>query len=503
MKISNKKALPQKENAITSTDLTVSHIANTSYATATILSFNPDKFLAASFMNDSQSLGWIIDENEDLVWANTSFKKYFNLSDDAINNKVPAILPLKVIDGLYEKHVQVLNTLNPIDTIQQVKLADGSNITFQVNLFPVKGIDGKFMIGGQAFHISKKINLSKNSDINKQLLLLRLAGTDAIWEWNMQSGHIFRNDTLMKMIGYPVNETDGLDWWFRRIHPEDRERVNNRVNEAIDKQLLFWEDEYRFQCADGEYKFIHDHGYVVYENGRPVKMIGSLHDVAEIDSLQSQLNNDTLRRQKELSETVIRVQEIERARIGYELHDNINQIISTAKLFVDMFNPLNDQQKQAKGKSIHYLVMAIEEIRKLSKELVTTQFKEKELTASLQKMITDLQASSGIQITFTHDSVADSLSDGKKVVIFRIIQEQLKNIITHSAADKACIFLRGNADTVELVIKDNGKGFNALETRRGIGLSNIYERTKFYNGNAELETKIGEGCKLIIRIPIL
>lgn len=503
MKTTNTKALPANNEETTTTDLTISHIANGDSQRATVLPFHPDKFLTASFMNDSQSLGWIIDENEDLVWASISFKKYFKLTDEATNNKVPGILPLKVIDGLYEKHVQVLNTRKPVETIQQIKLADGSNITFQVNLFPVKGADGKFMIGGQAFQVTDKINPGKQLDSNKQLLLLRLAGTDAIWEWNMQSGHIFRNDTLMKMIGYPANEQDGLAWWFRRIHPADRDRVSNRVKDATDKQLLFWEDQYRFKCADGEYKNIHDHGYIVYENGQPVKMIGSLHDVVAMDSLQNQLNDEKLQRQKELSETVIRVQEIERARIGYELHDNINQIVSTAKLFIDMFKPVNEEQQQVKEKSTHYLVMAIEEIRNLSKELVTPQFKEEELTMSLKKMITDLQASSGIQITFTHDDQADKLSNGKKVALFRIIQEQLKNIITHSGADKATILLQGNASSIELVITDNGKGFDASETRRGIGLSNIYERTKFYNGKADVKTKKGRGCSLNIEIPVL
>lgn len=503
MKTTNSNTSLQKKDEKTGSDLSVSHIAYGDSQAATVLPFQPDKSLTASFMNDSQALGWIIDESEDLVWANTSFKKYFNLKDEAINNKVPGILPLKVIDGLYEKHVQVLNSKDPIETIQQVKLANGSNITFQVNLFPVKGGDGKFMVGGQAFQITDKVNPAKQLDSNKQLLLLRLAGTDAIWEWNMKSGHIFRNDTLMKMIGYPANETDGLAWWFRRIHPADRDRVSNRVKEATDKQLLFWEDEYRFKCADGGYKNIHDHGYIVYENAQPVKMIGSLHDVAAMNSLQNQLNNEKLQRQKELSETVIRVQEIERARIGYELHDNINQVISTAKLFIDMLNPVSEEQKQVKEKSTHYLVMAIKEIRNLSKELVTPQFNEEALTVSLKKIIDDLQASSGTEITFICDDMADKLSNGKKVALFRIIQEQLKNIITHSAADKAAIFLRGNTDTVELVITDNGKGFNAAETRRGIGLSNIYERTKFYNGKADLKTEKGKGCSLIIQIPFL
>ncbi|MEI2737935.1 MAG: PAS domain-containing protein [Chitinophagaceae bacterium] len=150
----------------------------------------------------------------------------------------------------------------------------------------------------------------------KRLLLLSRTTSDAIWEWDMQSGQIFRNDALMDMIGYQLEQTKGLSWWLRRIHPEDRNRVSDKVKDTTEKNLQSWEDEYRFKCADGNYKHMHDKGYVVYENGLPVKMIGSLQDVTNIKELENQLMEEKLQRQKEISETVFRVQEKERTRIG-------------------------------------------------------------------------------------------------------------------------------------------------------------------------------------------
>ncbi|MEJ0101546.1 MAG: ATP-binding protein [Bacteroidota bacterium] len=116
-------------------------------------------------------------------------------------------------------------------------------------------------------------------------------------------------------------------------------------------------------------------------------------------------------------------------------------------------------------------------------------------------MIDDIQISNTLKIKFTHDSEADLLSPGKKLTLFRIIQEQLKNILTHSQANETEIHLQCRNSTVMLIIKDNGTGFNSKLTRRGIGLSTIFERTRFYNGTTTIETAPGKGCLLKILMP--
>jgi signal transduction histidine kinase len=215
------------------------------------------------------------------------------------------------------------------------------------------------------------------------------------------------------------------------------------------------------------------------------------------------LTEEKLERQKEVSEMVIHVQEKERTRIGHELHDNVNQILSTTKLFVDMLVPDNNDQKKIKEKSLQYIMLAIEEIRKLSKEMVVPQLKEKGLITSIQALIEDIHLSTPVKIKFLHDQENDLLSSGKKVSLFRIVQEQLKNILKHSKAKCIDICLQTKDNYIQLVIKDNGVGFDSSKTHRGIGLSNIYERTRFYNGDVVLQTKPGEGCTLKVEIPVL
>jgi PAS domain S-box-containing protein len=457
------------------------------------------------FIKKTPNLAWVVDEDSNLVFASQSFYLHFGLNEStSIKKNIAELVPKHVADSLYEKHVQVLHTGKPAELVEKVKWANGSDLVFHITIFPITGLENKKMLGGQAVNISDKFDIEKQlKEANNRLLLLSRATSDAIWEWDMQTARIFRNDILMDIIGYSQEQTKGLSWWLRRIHPEDRNRVSDKVKDTTDKNLYSWAQEYRFKCADGNYKHIHDKGYVVYENGLPVKMIGSLQDVSGLKQLENQLMEEKMERQKELTETVIQVQEKERTRIGHELHDNVNQILSTAKLFVDMLTPPGKEQKSFKEKSLEYIILAIEEIRKLSKELVVPQLHSDGLVTSICSLVDDIHLSKKIIINFTHDRESELLSPGKKVTIFRIVQEQMKNILKHSKASNVNLIIRTTEQHVELIIEDNGAGFDFKQTHRGIGLSNIYERTRFYNGTIKIDTAPGKGCKLTVNIPVL
>ena len=458
-----------------------------------------------AFMDKTPNLAWVLDENANLLFGSTSFYKYFGLKEDqSIGKTIFELIPGNVADALSAKHTQVIESGRSIETVEKVNWSDGTQFIFHVNIFPIDTMSGRKMVGGHAVNLADKYAVEKQlREVNERLLLLSRATTDAIWEWDMQTGHIFRNDALMNMIGYQGEEAKGLSWWLRRIHPEDRNRVTDKIKEATDNGQHSWEDKYRFKCFDGEYKHIQDKGYVVYENGLPVKMIGSLQDITELKQLEDQLTAEKLHRQKEISETVIRVQEKERTRIGHELHDNVNQILSTTKMFVEMLKPVSDEDTRIKEKSIEYLLTAIEEIRKLSKELVVPQLKDKGLVESIYNLLEDIQISGKLKVSFVHDQENDLLSPGKKVTIFRIVQEQFKNILKYSQAKHADVCLTCKHDHVQLLIRDDGIGFDTKRSYKGIGLSNIHDRARFYNGSVDVQSAPGKGCQLTVVIPFV
>jgi len=121
---------------------------------------------------------------------------------------------------------------------------------------------------------------------------------------------------------------------------------------------------------------------------------------------------------------------------------------------------------------------------------------------SIKELIGNINFAKSVKIKFSHDRNAYPISSGKKVTLFRIIQEQLRNILKHSRATEVKIKLAVFASDIVLEIADNGVGFDPAKKIQGIGLSNIHERTGFYNGTVLMESAEGKGCKLRVTLPV-
>jgi signal transduction histidine kinase len=135
---------------------------------------------------------------------------------------------------------------------------------------------------------------------------------------------------------------------------------------------------------------------------------------------------------------------------------------------------------------------------------VTPHFNEIGLIGQITRLVNDIRHATPCHIQFTHDSRADIelLEMDRKLALFRILQEQLKNIIRHAHAAHVRISLHCSGPRVRLSIVDDGQGFDALITPRGLGLSHIYERARLYSGEVFLETAPGKGCVLTVEMPV-
>ncbi len=118
---------------------------------------------------------------------------------------------------------------------------------------------------------------------------------------------------------------------------------------------------------------------MVYENDKPVKIIGSLLDLTEVRELENKLMQEKIKHQKEIAKSIIDTQEKERTRLGQELHDNINQLLLVAKLYMGLLKPAEAANKVIAKKVIESLDMAITDIQAISREMVLPKLKEKTL----------------------------------------------------------------------------------------------------------------------------
>jgi len=454
-----------------------------------------------AFLQGTTNLKWVTDIDNNLVYANQSFFEYFKVSADVLNQNISDTFPKHIADTLTET-LRIIQLGKKVHKTNMQSLQnDGSSSTLLVNSFIINEEVNPTLLAYEAIDISEKI---KKEEIVKQqterLIYLNRVTSEAIWEWDIVNGQVFRNQQMKILTGCSQEETKDLSWWFNRIHINDRERVQSSVAEALENKKTSWEEEYHFECADGIFKIVHDRGFVLYENDKPVKMIGSLQDITEVNELRLQLMQEKNMHQKELAESIVIAQEKERLHLGNELHDNVNQILTTARLYIEMINPDSGADKEIKDKTKEFIMMAYDEIRMLSRELVSPQLRASSITIGIQELVNDIEASGQFKIEFNHDPKI-SVSKSLKITLYRIVQEQLKNIIQYSKATEVSIELRSANNQLVLSVTDNGTGFDSNRIKQGVGLSNIYERVKLYDGELDLDTAPGKGCRIVITIP--
>lgn len=118
---------------------------------------------------------------------------------------------------------------------------------------------------------------------NERYDIVAKATSDTIWDWKMEDDSFIWNKGIQGVFGYKKEDVGKTSkWWFDRIHPEDSLKMSVKLYSFLEQKTEKWQDEYRFQCADGSYKYVFDRGFLVKDtNGKPIRMIGAIQDVTK------------------------------------------------------------------------------------------------------------------------------------------------------------------------------------------------------------------------------
>lgn len=324
-----------------------------------------------------------------------------------------------------------------------------------------------------------------------------------IWDWDIMNNKMIWDKITFDHYGLPYQEVPvDYDTAEMSMHPEDRPRVRHEIQQALrgDKE---YDTEFRVVWPDKSIHCLKEVGAVQRDNsGTAIRMVTTNHDITARKRMADQLLENKLNAEKEKAQVILLAQEKERESIGYELHDNVNQVLASAKMYIDLYKASTKEEKTIKAKSKEYLFIAMEEIRKLSKQLVVSHINNIGLIGSIEGFVSDMTALQLFTITFNSgDERIDSLASLKKIALFRILQEQMKNIVSYSQAKNVAIDLQTSNNHVTLSIKDDGIGFDATKPRKGLGISHIFERANLHKGQVELKTSLNKGCTMVIDIP--
>ncbi|MFT3979613.1 MAG: PAS domain-containing protein [Ferruginibacter sp.] len=357
------------------------------------------------------------------------------------------------------------------------------------------------------YNCSMQQKADKFRKLVERLELLAQATNDIVWDWQLlKRSSVWIGNGLKTSLGYNESMIKvDTTFWERGLHPDDKDRVLNRLKSFfLDNQVNIWEDNYRFKTARGDYRYFHDRGYIIYENGIAVRLVGIMEDITEKLLLEEKLDEEQLLKQKEIAEAVVTAQEKERNEIGKELHDNVNQLLSASKLFIDAAAKDDGTRSESLlAQASGYITNAIEEIRSLSKVLHAPLIGELGLCESIMILREDIMMVNELNVEVDLEHFCeDDLNENFKITLYRIIQEQLTNILKHAKASNACILLKSDNKEIVLEVKDDGIGFDTSQKKAGIGLSHIQSRAGMYGGKLEIKSKPGKGSLFEIKFPI-
>lgn len=317
------------------------------------------------------------------------------------------------------------------------------------------------------------------------------------------------NPALLRIWGYSHEELRGK-CVTELIHPEDEPRRAKLSQDLLEGRRGFFSDEFRFFHKDGSLRWCRVHSYLLHdENHRPRYSLGMLQDITrqkQVDEELAQYQENLRSLASELSLT----EERERRRLAEFLHDEVSQALALAKIKLGGLqlaltpDPLRNQVNEVR----EVLEQAIQSTRNLTLELSLPILYETGLEKAVEWLAEQFQRQYGITIVVNHDALPKPLSEGARVLLFRLVRELLTNVVKHSQASRAEISFQRQGDYLNIRLQDNGIGFDAAQKTPfaadtgGFGLFSVRERLRHLGGFLEVHSIPGEGTKISIVVPL-
>ncbi len=215
-------------------------------------------------------------------------------------------------------------------------------------------------------------------------------------------------------------------------------------------------------------------------------------------------NLETLH-QKKLLEATIDSQEKERKRVGSELHDSVGAMLSTIRLSIKM--SMNEPAKllESTDEITKYLDETIETVRSISRDLHPAGLKTFGLSGVVREFLERINHLNKLHIEFEENNSPIRLGEKQELMIYRIIQELVNNVLKHSRAHHLKIVFQWNPEKLQITVTDDGIGFTTDQldpSKRGIGLYNIANRAEVINASVVFGNLENSGANIILTVPI-
>jgi len=319
-----------------------------------------------------------------------------------------------------------------------------------------------------------------------------------IWMCDSQGKIVYLNDRRRTFVGSNSGAGHG-DAWMEYVHPDDLSRVLATFTKALKTHEAF-SNEYRLRRSDGVYRWMFDVASPrVNGDGSFAGFIGSA-----VDTTDQKLAQQALER---VSGQLIEAQEKERSRIARELHDDICQRLALLSMELDQANarPEGTPEAMDLGELQRHCAEIAHDVQSLSHQLHSSTLDCLGVVSATHGLCEELSKQHKVNIAFRERNVPKRLPKGISLCLFRVTQEALHNGLKYSGTTEFTVEISGMANEIRLEVKDRGKGFNleGAKAKRGLGLVSMQERVNLVHGRFFVESKPGEGTKVVAVVPLV
>jgi len=331
----------------------------------------------------------------------------------------------------------------------------------------------------------------------ERLRLAQQAARIGTFEWNIKTGVNTWTPELEAIYGLPASGFDGTQTAFEKLaHPDDRARIRELVDMTL-KSGQPMRGEWRVIWPDGSIHWIAG-GWQVYmnESGEPSRIVGVSGDVTERKRAEEALSGMTRK--------LVEAQELERARIARELHDDISQRLAMLAVELEQLkeNP-SDVTSRVQGlrKQTREILSAVQI---LSHDLHSSGLEYLGVVAGMKSWCQEFGQRQKMEIDFRTCDVPNIVPSEIGLCLFRVLQEGLHNALKHSGVKRLEVQLHEGAGGIHLIISDLGKGFDVEAARQGhgLGLTSMRERVRLVGGTLSIQSKAMAGTTIHVRVPL-
>jgi PAS domain S-box-containing protein len=438
-------------------------------------------------------------------------------------------------------------TGSPYEIEHRLQLADGRFRWFLTRAVPVQDEAGQVMKWyGTSTDVDDRRRVEEEREIARIEATTEKIRIEALMEAlpvgvalvDESGGNVQSNIMYDQIWGEPRPEARSVDdygkykaWWIdsgRQVQPDEWASARAvKRGEAVTGQMM------RIERFDGTTAFVMNSAVPIHDvDGKITGSAVVILDITERIEIEQALKQakdemeDKVRERtaelirlledlgksrddlRKLASELVLAEERERKKISVTLHDEVAQTLAAARMRIDLLRskPGDDDSRRAIDEAQQLLVQAIRETRALMTDISNPVLYDMGLRVAVQSLTEEVTARKGISVSCSFGGRLTNLAQDLEVMIFQLVKELVQNIVKHSGARKASIRIVEERDDINLVVADDGLGFDvgnigSVGVDGGFGLFSIRERVKLYHGKIRIESEPGKGSEVTVMLP--